>query len=143
MSRQILKFMATMGLAGLHSLACGADRFLVTERDTSGFVISEQSHSTAFVVTDRELPLAQPAATRRPIVRLYSARWCAPCRAARQELERTRLPFEVRVVDVTAGGQPGYVDSLPYFEWDSPRGRWFAKWASAADLVSRWELTQH
>jgi hypothetical protein len=141
MSRRMLKFMGTMWLAGLHSLACGADRFLVTERDTSGFVINEHSHGTAFVVTDRELPGTPPAATRRPIVLLYSARWCAPCRAARQELERSRLPFEVRVVDVTVGGQPGYVDSLPYFEWDSPRGRWFAKWTSAADLVKRWELT--
>ena len=141
MSLRMLKFMGTIWLAGLHSLACGADRFLVTERDTSGFVIGEYYRATAFVITDRELPGAPPAATLRPIVLLYSARCCAPCRAARQELERSRLPFELRVKDVTTGGQPGYVDSLPYFEWESPRGRWFAKWTSAADLVNRWELT--
>ena len=125
--------------------ANGTERFVVTERAASGFVVVHLTHSADFVVTDREppgiRPSHKPAVTPRPIVLLYSARWCAPCRAARQELDKADLPFEIRVVDVTDGGQPTYVDSLPYFEWRSPRGRWFAKWTSVEDLIKRWELT--
>lgn len=124
------------------SIIYGADRFIITEHDTWGFVVEQRAGPPEFVVTDRELPSNKPVTVKRPIVLLYSATWCAPCRAARQELERSRLPFDIRVVDVTHGGQPEYVDSIPYFEWDSPRGRRYAKWSSVNDLVKRWELSQ-
>lgn len=124
------------------AVVCGADRFIVTEHDTSGFIVAHRAGSAEFLVTDRAWPETKPVTRQRPIVWLYSATWCIPCRIARQELERSVLPFAVRVVDVTSGGQPAYVDSIPYFEWDSPRGRRFAKWTSAAELIKRWELTQ-
>ena len=119
----------------------GPERFTVTDRSHSGFVVESPTHSAEFVVTDRAAPQVKSVATPRPIVLLYSARWCAPCRAARQELDKADLPFEIRVVDVTDGGQPAYVDGIPYFEWQTPRGRWFARWTNVADLVKRWELT--
>ncbi len=124
------------------SIVYGADRFIITEHDTSGFVVEQRAGPAEFIVTDREPLSTKPTTVQRPVVLLYSATWCAPCRAARQELERSRLPFDIRVVDVTHGGQPEYVDSIPYFEWDSPRGRRYAKWSSVSDLVKRWELTQ-
>lgn len=142
MKRPIVQTVALALLIWPTSVVFCADPFIVTERDTSGFVVEHHAGPLQFIVTDREPQLVKPAATKRPIVLLYSATWCAPCRAARQELERSRLPFEIRVVDVTAGGQPEYVDSMPYFEWESPRGRWFANWSGVGNLVKRWELTQ-
>ncbi|MDB5338686.1 MAG: hypothetical protein JWN70_4305 [Planctomycetaceae bacterium] len=142
MHRHLLRVPAFVLLTCPASVVLCADRFIVTEHDTSGFVVEHHAGPGQFIVTDREPPLTKPVTIKRPVVLLYSASWCAPCRVARQELERSRLPFDIRVIDVTNGGQPEYVDSIPYFEWDSPRGRRFAKWSSVSDLVKRWELTR-
>lgn len=148
MSRHVLRSAICLALIWPTSFVAGAESFAVTERFKAEFVV-EDANSPAFVVTDRASPLPAmtdtaggSTTTPRPIVRVYSAKWCVPCRIARQELERASLPFELQVVDVTLGGQPGYVDEIPYFEWQTPRGRWFAKWTSVADLVKRWELTR-
>ena len=142
MRRRMLHLFSGMLLFWTAAFATAGERFIVTEHDTSGFVVEHRVGVAEFVVTDRALPVSTPVATKRPVVLLYSATWCTPCRIARRELERSQLPFEIRVVDVTAGGQPEYVDSIPYFEWHSPRGRWFAKWTSVAELIRRWELTR-
>jgi len=99
------------------------------------FVVTDRPEA-AFVVTDNGV------ATKKPVVILYSAQWCVPCRVARSELERADLPFRIEIKDVTNGGQPAYVDGIPYFEWRSPSGHWFAKWESVADLVGRWKASQ-
>lgn len=128
--------------------AGAAERFIITERETSSFVVAQYVPPVEFVVTDRLVSAAvkpgeiETAATRRPVVILYTATWCAPCRAARQALQQSRLPFDLQFIDVTHGGQPAYVDSIPYFEWDAPGGRRFAKWTNVAELVRRWQLTQ-
>ena len=142
MRRHMLQLSSGMLLFWTAAFAAAGERFIVTDHDTSGFVVEHRDGVAKFVVTDRALPVTKPVPTPRPVVLLYSATWCTPCRVARQELERSRLPFEIRVVDVTEGGLPEYVDSIPYFEWHSSRGRWFAKWTSVAELIRRWELTR-
>ncbi len=148
MYRHVLQSVVCLVLLWQGSVTAGSEAFIVTERFAPEIAPASAS-SLAFVVTDRDSPLpiagvAEPgsANTPRPVVWFYSAKWCVPCQVARQELERAHLPFELRVVDVTQGGQPDYVDGIPYFEWKSPRGRWFAKWTNAADLIKRWELTR-
>lgn len=80
----------------------------------------------------------------RPVVVMYSAAWCAPCQRAKTELKAREksLPFVIKLVDVDKTGWPASVDSIPHFEWDSPRGKLFAKWNGVEDLVARWELSQ-
>ncbi|MES2793813.1 MAG: thioredoxin family protein [Planctomycetota bacterium] len=135
-------------LVAVGSPAGAAERFIITERETSSFVVAQYVPPVEFVVTDRLVSAAvkpgeiETAATRRPVVILYTATWCAPCRAARQALQQSRLPFDLQFIDITHGGQPAYVDSIPYFEWDAPGGRRFAKWTNVAELVRRWQLTQ-
>ncbi len=145
MPHQVLKSVISLLLLWHACFASGTERFIVTDRRPSEFIVEYLAHSADFVVTDREppdiKPTHKPAVTPRPIVLLYSAKWCAPCRAARQALDKAALPFEIRVVDVTEGGQPAYVDGIPYFEWQTRRGRWFGKWTTVEDLVKRWELT--
>lgn len=87
-------------------------------------------------------PLAKVDA--RPSVTMYSAAWCAPCQRAKMELKAVEktLPFVIKVVDVDKSGWPAGVDSIPHFEWESSRGKLFAKWNGVQDLVARWELSQ-
>jgi thiol-disulfide isomerase/thioredoxin len=138
-----IAMLAAMGLP-----AGATERFIITEHETLSFVVAQYVPPVEFVVTDRLAPTVfkageiDTAVTRRPVVIFYTATWCAPCRAARQALQQSRLPFDLQFIDVTHGGQPAYVDSIPYFEWDAPGGRRFAKWANVAELVRRWQLTQ-
>lgn len=82
---------------------------------------------------------AEPA---KLIVVMYSAKWCAPCQRAKAELKGAKLPFELQIIDVDQAGWPGGLDTIPHFEWDSPRGKLFAKWNGVKDLIGRWELSQ-
>lgn len=102
--------------------------------------------SSAEFLTPPLVPPPPSVATveARPTVTMYSAAWCAPCQRAKVELkalEKT-LPFVIKIVDVDDRGWPAGVESIPHFEWDSPRGKLFAKWNGVKDLLARWELSQ-
>jgi len=97
---------------------------------------------SAYVVT---VETAKPPAKSTSVVNLYSATWCAPCQAAKAELKAAAkdLPFTVRIVDVSNGGQPGYVKSLPWVSWPKAEGEvWQRSYPGVKELVSEWQNTQ-
>lgn len=97
---------------------------------------------SAYVVT---VETAKPPAKAKPVVNLYSATWCGPCQAAKAELKAAAkdLPFTVRIVDVSNGGQPGYVTSLPWVSWPKAEGEvWQRSYPGVKELVEQWQATQ-
>lgn len=88
---------------------------------------------------------AKPKTEAKPVVNLYSATWCAPCQRAKAELKAAAndLPFTVRIVDVSNGGQPAYVESLPWVSWPKAEGEvWQRSYPGVKELVSQWKQSQ-
>ena len=84
---------------------------------------------------------ATPAASK-PVVTMYTANWCVPCRRAKAELARATLPFSVREQDVSQGGQPEWCEALPAFAWVvDGQTRYVLGFSGVARLVSSWEQT--
>ena len=77
--------------------------------DTSGEII-------------KPMPLALPV--KRKLVTMFTATWCGKCGVEKAKIQAAgTLPFDVRLVDVSDGGQPGWVTSLPTFWWADNNGQ--------------------
>jgi thiol-disulfide isomerase/thioredoxin len=103
--------------------------------------------NAALVVATKpvEVAVTKPEPTKaaiKSVVRFYSASWCAPCKAAKATLNQAKLPFTLEAIDVDVHGWPLGVDTIPHFEWDSPRGKLYTKWHGTTDLVGKWKYSQ-
>lgn len=112
------------------------EQFIVTDRPAADFV-----------VTDRNpwLPPAPAAADPRPIVVAYSATYCQLCPTVKAELEAAakNLPFRIEWQDITNGGAPPWLDSVPAFAWSMNEKSWYAKgYQGTPDLVARYNNTR-
>jgi thiol-disulfide isomerase/thioredoxin len=81
-------------------------------------------------------------ATAQPVVRMFTATWCGPCRSAHAAIDAaaSTLPFRVEYVP-----EPHpFPARLPYFEWvDQSGNRWGIEgWPGLDSLVRRWRVTQ-
>lgn len=112
----------------------------------SHFVRGDESdYWRAKVVTSIALrnPSVSAAPVSKPLVTMYGAAWCQPCGPAKDELKKADLPFEIKYVDVTNGGQPDWCDKVPAFGWDAHgRTRYVIGFPGVKQLVSRWKQTQ-
>lgn len=78
----------------------------------------------------------------RPLVTFYCASWCVPCQQAKAELNDVKLPFDIKIIDVSNGGQPDWCDSLPAFAWDHKgQTRYVLGWPGVKKLIKQWEAT--
>lgn len=89
------------------------------------------------------LPSVQKPHSERPRVTMYSATWCVPCQKAKAELQGKSLPFELKIVDVSHGGQPDWCDSIPAFAWQV-RGqtRYVLGFPGVTKLIAIWQTTR-
>lgn len=86
----------------------------------------------------------KPKAESRPVVLMYSASWCAPCQHAKAELREAKLPFDIKYVDVSNGGQPAWCESIPAFSWQhKSQTRYVLGFTSVARLIEQWKATNN
>ena len=96
--------------------------------------------------TDAPSPPKEPTAKTeaKPVVRAYTASWCAPCKRAKAILKDVKdLPFDLTWIDVTNGGQPDWCESIPAFAWECKgQTRYVLGFDGVEKLVARWKATQ-
>lgn len=88
-----------------------------------------------------ELPESQKP-TQKPVVRMYVASWCQHCIPAKKALDAVPLPFQIVEVDVTNKPLPTWCNSIPAFDWDTPKGLLYVHWNGVQDLIGRWRQSQ-
>jgi hypothetical protein len=83
-----------------------------------------------------------PATTEAelPVVRIYSADWCAPCQQAEREFAAaTDLPFRVVIINEDTAAFPSWVTALPTLHWQSNAGwRQATGWSDLPTFLARW-----
>lgn len=109
--------------------AIGGGGFTVTEGQAAPFVVTYECEPSR--------------AATRPVVVLYTAKWCAPCQSAKAALKAAKLPFDIEYIDVSNGGQPSWCVTIPAFAWDvNGKTRYVLGFPGVKQLIKTWEGTQ-
>lgn len=128
-------FITAAGALALNAALLRADE--VSDRAAVAIAI----HNATKVLASAPVTPEKPKASL-PVVTMYSATWCGPCRQAKAELKAVVLPFELQIVDVSKGGQPAWCESLPGFGWEhNGQTRFILGYPGVKQLVARWEAT--